>query len=221
VSPRPAEAVIRVGILLVHDHELLADAVGVALGLDPEIRIVAVETEPEAGLLRVIAAGPEVIILDSLPLAARLHAEHPESRLIALCAAGDQSVILACIRAGVDACIGMNTSPAMLGEMIKRVHAGEALYEPRALLELLQRPHMTIAAQPRRTASLAQRELEVLTAIAMGLSSAEAADYLCISINTLRTHVKNIIAKLGARSKLDAVLIAIREGRIELPGEAD
>jgi DNA-binding CsgD family transcriptional regulator len=58
--------------------------------------------------------------------------------------------------------------------------------------------------------------MQVLSAIATGMSSAEAANDLGISLSTLRTHLKNIITKLEARSKLDAVLIAIREGRIRL-----
>jgi len=99
---------------------------------------------------------------------------------------------------------------------IKRVHAGELLFDPGPLVQLLVDAPIPVPSVPRRTAKLAERELQVLSAIATGMSSAEAADELGISLSTLRTHLKNIITKLEARSKLDAVLIAIREGRIRL-----
>jgi len=212
---------IRIAILLVDDHELLAHSVAVALGLDPELCVVAIETNPEAGLARVLSHGPDVVIFDRLSVATGLRQEHANSRLLALGAAEDPHVVRQCIRAGVDGCVNMNTSPSALGEMIKRIYHGEAVYETRALLELLRRPHPAIANSPRRTASLAKRELEVLSITAMGLNTAEAADYLGISINTLRTHLKNILAKLNARSKLEAVLVAIREGRIDVPEDSD
>ena len=217
----PAEVIIRVGILLVDDHELLAHSVAVALNLDPEIDVVAIETDPNAGLVRVFLIAPDVVIVDQIALVPRLHEGCPEARVLALGAAVDQELVLACIRAGVDGCVGMRTSPDALGQVIKRIYAGEAVYETRVLVQLLHNPPPGAPSPPRRTANLAKRELEVLTATAMGLNTAEAAAYLGISINTLRTHLKNILAKLEARSKLEAVLIAIREGRIDLPEDPD
>jgi DNA-binding NarL/FixJ family response regulator len=157
------------------------------------------------------------VVLDRLSLVARLRDELPTVRLLALGAAVDQGLVRECIRAGVDGCGNMNTSPSAVGEMIRRIYDGEPVYETRALLELLQTPQPPSVTTPRLTASLAKRELEVLSATAMGLNTAEAADFLGISVNTLRTHLKNILAKLEARSKLEAVLIAIREGRVDLP----
>jgi DNA-binding CsgD family transcriptional regulator len=87
-------------------------------------------------------------------------------------------------------------------------------------MALIQRPHQFSAQAPRKTASLSNRELDVLNVLATGSKTEEAAWQLGISPNTLRTHLKNILVKLEARSKLEAVLIAIREGRIEFPGES-
>jgi DNA-binding NarL/FixJ family response regulator len=126
---------------------------------------------------------------------------------------------LACIRVGAAACISQATSPAALADVVRRVYAGEVVYEQRILLELVQRQSTVAPDRPRRATAVSERELEVLAVLATGASSSEAADRLCISLNTVRTHLKNIMVKLEARSKLEAVMIAIRAGWIELPPE--
>lgn len=213
-------APIRVGILIVNANELLAQSVAVALGLDADLCVVAVGTDDDAGLIRVLASRPDVVIVDGLGTVTHLRDELPTLRLFALSPHVDRDLILDCIRAGVDGCTSMDTSPHDLGQMIRRIHAGEAVYATRLLLELLNPPRSTAVAAPRRTAKLAQREIEVLTMTATGLPTAEAADALGISVHTFRTHLKHILAKLEARSKLEAVLIALREGRIQLPDDA-
>jgi DNA-binding NarL/FixJ family response regulator len=131
--------------------------------------------------------------------------------------ADDPAVVQACIQAGAVACVDGSTSPEMLVDLFKRaLVTDEVLYEPRTLLELILTPPKRSAAQPRRTAKLADRELAVLAEIVRNPHSATVAEHLGITMNTLRTHLKNILAKLDAHSTLDAVLIALREGRVEL-----
>ena len=86
------------------------------------------------------------------------------------------------------------------------------------LLELIQgaQSRASTAASPA-SVSLAPREREVLQAIATGLSPEQVADLLTISIHTVRTHLKNAMAKLNSRSKLEAVMLAIKHGLIDLP----
>jgi DNA-binding NarL/FixJ family response regulator len=203
-----------VGILLVNDRALLASSLAVVLDLDSELEVVAVGSDA-VHAPRILAAGATIVLVDSIPLAADLHARHPGVRLIVLGPSTDD-VILACIRAGAVGCVDTDISPETLISTIKRVRAGEMLFEPSVLVQLLLDTPMRAPSVPRRTARLAERELQVLTAVAAGMTSAEAADHLGISLYTLRTHLKNIITKLEARSKLEAVLIAIREGRIRL-----
>jgi len=191
-----------------------------ALGMDPELQIIAAEGSNDVGLERMLAAAPDIVIVDCVPIVARLREHGPELRVIVLDADGDPDVALASIRTGAFGCVSRNTTPTELADYIKRVHAGELLYETSTLLELVRRSHILTPGSRRRTAKLAERELEVLRLLAFGWSSGEAADQLGITLNTFRTHVKNILAKLEARSKLEAVLIAIREGRISLPPDS-
>lgn len=213
-QPAATEAPIRAGILLVDGQALLARALAVALNLHPGLRVVVVDSEP-AGVRR-LAADLDVILLDSLPLAAQLRAARHDARLVMLGGAGDDGTILACIHTGVAACVDGTASPDVLVETIRRVCAGELVYETAVLVRLLREPTRPVAALPRLTHRLGRRELEVLTTIATGAGSDAAAQQLGISLHTLRTHLKNAIAKLEARSTLEAVLIAVREGAIPL-----
>jgi DNA-binding NarL/FixJ family response regulator len=206
------EPVIRVGILLVKDRVLLASSLAVVLNLAAGLRVVAVGTDP-SHVNRVIAAA-EVVLVDDIPLAAQIHALEPDVRLIVLGSTKDRATLLACIRAGASSWIDKDFLPEQLIDVIQRARAGEILYDPAALVRLLLDPSRRAPGPPQRTATLGERELQVLEVIAAGHSSTRAAEQLGISQHTVRTHIKNIIAKMGARSKLEAVVIAIREGRI-------
>ena len=216
-----SDSPIRVGILLVRSHELLAGAIAVVLELDRDLRVVVVETDARTGLSTIPATQLDVILVDSIPLVPRLRQSQPDLRVIVLGESDDPNVALACVRAGAAGCLDANTTAEMLTDCIKSVHQGHLLYDPDVLVSLLQRPVMPTAAVPKRTARLGNREIEVLQALVQGLTSVQAAEQLGISVHTLRTHTKNIIAKLEARSKLEAVLIALREGRIGMPPAPD
>ena len=212
---------IRVAILLVNSSDLLANAVAVALNVDPGIHVVAVEVDPDVGPVRVAAARAAVALVDTVDLVSRLRVESPRLFVIIL---GDQShpqAIVEAIRGGAAAFLDNRVSTNELAAVVKRVHAGELVYDLDDLLAVVDSPSLPPPSAPRRTARLSDRELAVLDAIATGATSKEAARRLGISLNTLRTHLKNIQVKLEARSKLEAVLIAIREGRIALPPDPD
>ncbi|MGE3268361.1 MAG: LuxR C-terminal-related transcriptional regulator [Chloroflexota bacterium] len=184
------------------------------------LQVVAVESSRRSGLIWIGAAEIDVVLIDNVSLISDFRESGHNVRAIVLGAAGDPEITLASIRAGAAACIGENALPSMLANVIRRVHSGEIVYEQGILLELVLRPTAVPQTGPRRTAKLSDREIEVLKAMATGASSMEAADMLGISLNTVRTHLKNILVKTKARSKLEAVTMAIREGRIELPPES-
>lgn len=211
---------IRLRVLLAPARSLLASSIEMVLGLQPDFAIVAVDPGLASGSHLMLADGAEVVIVDDVSLIAVLLESRPDLKVIVLDAVGDPNTTLASIRAGAAACVSETSSPTTLADVIRRVRAGEAVYEQRILLELVQRLNVTVPMRPRRAATLSEREREVLTALASGASSSEAADRLCISLNTVRTHLKNILVKLEARSKLEAVIIAIREGWIALPPES-
>jgi DNA-binding NarL/FixJ family response regulator len=116
-------------------------------------------------------------------------------------------------------CVTEDFAPSALADAIKRVHAGDVLFTPEVLLDMIQSTQARAGAGAigSSSVSLAPREREVLQAVATGLSPEQVADLLSISIHTVRTHLKNAMAKLNSRSKLEAVMLALKAGLIELP----
>jgi DNA-binding NarL/FixJ family response regulator len=212
-------------VLLVDAHELLARALAVFLGADPELEVVGTLTDPERAVSAVRETRPDVAILsyflmrhDGGHLPALLRAEHPELKMLILTSSLDRDTLAACIEAGAVGCVVKYQAPAELVDAIKRVRAGEVLFPSQALLKLLRLPRQA-PAQPsdRLFQPLAPRELEVLQTLASGLTTEEVAAHLYISPHTVRTHVKNLMIKLQARSKVEAILTGLKEGLIELP----
>jgi DNA-binding NarL/FixJ family response regulator len=213
----PRDDLIRVGIFLGPDRALTASALGIALNLEADLDVCAVAALGLGDDIRASVADVDVALIDDVSLAIRLREEHTGTRAVVLGAPRDADVRLASILAGAAACVSEMSSPAQLAGVIRRVAAGEAVYEQAVLLHLVQTAGLISSSRSQRTATLSEREIEVLAALATGASAQEVALQLMISTNTVRTHLRNIITKVEARSKLEAVIIAIREGRIELP----
>jgi DNA-binding NarL/FixJ family response regulator len=206
-------------VLLADSHQLLAQALATALAADAELEVVGAEPLLTTALLR--RARPDVLVLSYLLMLTHrahlvgLRAEFPGLKIIVLTAALDEETLAACIQSGAVGCVVKHQSPVDLGRTIRAAHAGEVLFSPEMLVRLLRRSPDPGPA-PRPPARLRAREREVLQALAEGLSAAEVAERLVLSPHTVRSHVKTAMRKLGAHSRMEAVMIAAREGAIAL-----
>ena len=220
---RRDHALIRV--LLVDDHQLLTDALARLLSQEPDIEVVAV-----AGTVAEARAATrerlDVALMDyRLPdgtgaeATRAIKARWPSARVIMLTAVRDDETVLDSIQAGADGYLTKDRASEEVVAAVRAVHAGEILL-PRAVLVDLARRVATarseVASRPILE-PLTPRELEVLRALTEGLSSREISDRLSIAPNTLRTHVQNVMGKLGVHSKLEAVTFALRNRLVEPP----
>jgi DNA-binding NarL/FixJ family response regulator len=204
-------------VLIVDDQTMIAESLRRLLDSCEGIAVVGVAGTGADGISLSSRVRPHVALMDScLPdidgvtAAARIRADNPEVRVVILTSpGGDDRVALRAIEAG---CCGFITKDGTIDELLASVraaHAGEALIAPSMLIRLLPRLERDYH---RVGHDLSPREREVLDAMARGLSDKEIADRLTISFNTARKHVQNVIRKLGAHSKLEAVVTAVREG---------
>jgi DNA-binding NarL/FixJ family response regulator len=226
---RPADSASRhrVKVLVVGEHQLLADALAIALGADPDLDVQGSETDPNRASERVRSAQPDVVLLDnstgsgdSAQVVGRLMTDHPHLKIVVLTSSSDdQAELLACVQAGAAGHQTTDHQPTELVESIKRVHAGELVFAPDVLVNLMTRPRSLSAARAPEVATqpLAPRELQVLQTVATGMSTGDAASELGITVHTVRAHLKNAMTKLQAHSKLEAVIFAMKRGLIELP----
>jgi DNA-binding NarL/FixJ family response regulator len=212
-------------VLLVDDQQLLTDSLARLLEGEPDIHVVGVaRTVAE---VKVLARDRmDVVLMDyRLPdgngadATRAIKARWPGARVVMLTAIVDDETILESIQAGAD---GYLTKDRALEEVVQAVRdaaSGETLLPRAVIIDIAQRVINARGRPPDRATvePLTARELEVLRALAEGLSTPEVCTHLDISRNTLRTHVQNIMAKLHVHSKLEAVTAGLRLGIIDPP----
>lgn len=214
----PARPPVRV--LIVDDHEILAASLAQVLDAEPDLLSVGVAGTLERARSLVATTAPDVILLDQrLPdgegVAAieEFRALRPSVQVVILTASAADHVLVAAIEAGAAGFVSKTRGIADVTSAVRSAAAGEAVISPELLARLLPRLHRSGRAAHN---DLTEREREVLGLLAEGLSNAGIAERLTVSIHTVRNHVANLSAKLGAHSKLEALSIAVREGL--LPG---
>jgi DNA-binding NarL/FixJ family response regulator len=212
----------RVRVMLVDDDHLLRSGLRAILSSDDSIEVV---DEAENGRLAVQRARhqrPDVVLmdvrmpdLDGIAATAELLKATPTTKVIILTTFEIDEYILGALRAGASGFLLKRSSPEQLIAAIHTVAEGEALLSPSVTRRLIERvaahPILSRKTDPR-LAELTTREREVLELIAEGLSNAEIAEALIIEASTVKTHVKNVLAKLDVRDRLQAVIFAYESG---------
>ena len=216
-------------VLLVEDHQLLADALAAMLSRESDIEVIGIAgTVAEAKLMS--RERLDVVLMDyRLPdgtgaeATRAIKARWPAARVVMVTALTDDETVLESIQAGADGYLTKDRAAEDVVQAVRAAHAGETLLPRSVIVEIARR---VAAARERGDERhvfepLTPRELEVLRALTEGLSTPEICDQLFIAPNTLRTHVQNIMGKLRVHSKLEAVAFALRHRLVEPPRPED
>lgn len=216
-SPGPQSAA-PIRVLIVDDHQVFGSSLAFVLDSEPDLRVVGVAGTGRAALQVAAAEAADVVLLDQrLPdgdgvdLIERLLALRADMQVVMLTAATSDQVLLSAIEHGAAGFIDKSRSLADVVSAVRSAAAGESLVSPQLLARLLPR------LRRERTsgdAGLTAREQEVLRLLADGLSNADIAARLTLSVHTVRNHVASLSAKLGAHSKLEALAVAVRRGLV-------
>ncbi|QIK67227.1 response regulator transcription factor [Nocardioides sp. HDW12B] len=204
-----------VRVLVVDDHEVLSGSLALVVGAEADMEAVGVARDLAEARRQVVEHQPDVILLDrrlpdgdGIEAIGELRTLSPASKVVVLTASDTDQVLVQAIEAGAS---GFLSKSRGLGEVIGAVRAaaaGEAVISGEMLSRLL--PKLTRSSGP--TVELTPREQDVLELLAEGKSNAAIAADLFVSVHTVRNHVANLSAKLGAHSKLEALSIAVRRG---------
>jgi DNA-binding NarL/FixJ family response regulator len=216
----PSEAPI--GVLVVEDHTMVAEMIASTLARESDIVVKgSVRTAAEAATA-VDADHIDVVLMDyrlpdgdGISAARAIRATHPRTRVVIVTGEDSDHLLTDALKAGCAGYLNKSEGVAMLATAVRGAHAGATAVSPDMLAQV-----MTSAEQARSRAGpdgLSERELEVLRLLAEGLPNGGIADRLFISVNTVRNHTQNILDKLGAHSKLEAVTTAIRAGLVDAP----
>jgi DNA-binding NarL/FixJ family response regulator len=215
----PGEDAPRIRILIVDDHRMVADSLARALGAQADMEVVGVE-ETAAGAERAARRDrPDVVLMDyrlqegdGLAATLAVKAVHPDAQVVMVTSMEGEDIVVAAVEHG---CAGYLLKSSPLPEVLEAVRAvarGESTISPavlRRVLPRLRRDYQRVGA------TLTGREREVLALLADGLANAAIARQLGLSVNTVRNHVQNVLMKLNAHSKLEAVAVASREGLLD------
>lgn len=215
---------IKIGIC--DDDQLIRAGLRMIIDQEPDFEVVA-EAGTGAEAIDLVTAHPidvmlmdiRMPVMDGIEATRRIVATTEGPRVIILTTFELDEYVFAALSAGASGFLLKRTPPEQLIEAIRVVAAGEALLAPsvtRRLIEAFTRqaPVRGDPAQSERLSALTPRELEVLTGIGRGLSNQELAEELFIADNTVKTHVKRVFTKIGARDRAQAVVIAYQAGLV-------
>jgi DNA-binding NarL/FixJ family response regulator len=212
ISVRPEETT-PVNVVIVDDHVALRRGMELLLRRAGH-HIVGTADDAETGEALILRRRPDVALVDlALPgksgaeLTRSLVQSAPEQRVILYTGAADERQLLDALDAGAAGFALKSGDPEELEQAIRTVAAGGDYLDPR-LTPLLAR------SANGRTRTLSPREREILGLLSQGLSGEEAAQQLYLSSETVRTHVRNAMQKLGAATRAHAVALALQRGEI-------
>ncbi|MEU1212545.1 response regulator transcription factor [Streptomyces sp. NPDC005790] len=208
-----------VRILLVEDHDMVAEAMCLALERSPDLQIVGRAASVASALSDARRCEPDVVLMDrrlpdgdGVTAIADMLALVPDVRVLILAGEGSGSVAARVAETGGAGLILKARGLSELEDAVRRVAAGEMVFSQDLLGDVLER---LTGRAPGLGANLTPREREALHLLGEGHTTAEISDELGVALNTGRNHVQRILEKLGARSQLEAVTIARREGLLK------
>jgi DNA-binding NarL/FixJ family response regulator len=212
-------AVAPIRLVLVEDHDMVAEAIGMALGHAPGIEVVARSGSIAGAVTDARRWRPDVVVLDrrlpdgdGISAIGTISAAAPEARVLVLTGEASASVAVRVVEAGGAGLVEKSSGLQELESAVREVAAGGVVFAPGLLPGVLDRltgRTWTVGA------ALTGRERETLLLLAEGVSTDQISERLGVARNTARNHVQRVLEKLGARSKLEAVAIARREGLLD------
>ncbi|WP_441247177.1 response regulator [Kitasatospora sp. McL0602] len=225
-SPATSPADTPVTLLIADDDEVTRSGLRTLLAAQPGIAVVGeaadgVEAVEQARLLR-----PDVVLMDvrmprcnGIEATRQLLAEQAgPPKVVVITTFENDGYVTAALSAGASGFVLKRRPVREIAEAVRVVAAGEAILFPAALRRMVSaRPLGSAEALP--SAALTGREEEVLRLVATGLSNPEIAESLTVSLETVKTHVGNVLTKLGAQNRTHAVVIAYESGLV-VPGVA-
>lgn len=211
-----------VRILLADGHSLFREALSTALTAEPDFHVVGEARDGLEAVAEAARTEPQVAVLDAdLPncdgvrAAGLIRDRLPDCRIVLVAAEEDPDVLAMAVEAGASGYLTKASPLTELVDAIRSVHRGDTLVPSRmlgSLLERLIRRRQEHDEALRRLSRLTAREREVLRLLAQGGDNDSIAQVLVISPQTARTHIQNVLVKLGVHSRLEAAALAIQNG---------
>jgi DNA-binding NarL/FixJ family response regulator len=199
-------------VLIVDDHSVVRRGLRTFLDVQDDIEVVGEAAGGDECLAAAASLAPDVILLDlmmpgrsGVDTLRALRADGVPARVLVVTSFTDPGTVVPAVRAGANGVVYKDIEPRDLANAIRSVHAGHVLLPPDVASALLRQ-------DPDRLGALTPREREVLAELARGRSNREIAKALSLAEKTVKTHVSNVLMKLGVSDRTQAALLAARHG---------
>ena len=213
-------------ILLVDDHDLFRKGLAALLALHADVQVVGEAGDGVEAVQCARETQPDIILMDinmpkcnGLEIIKTIKHEMPLVRVVMLTVSDSDRDLFAAIRNGADGYLLKNLKPDRLFEMLEGMRHGEwplsDSLTTKVLGELRQRERPAAAALAVRD-GLTARDIQVLECVARGATNREIAETLCITENTVKIHLHNILEKLHVENRIQAAMYAVREGLVSI-----
>ena len=201
-------------VLIVDDHQLVRDGLKLLLSTFDEVEVVGIAMDGEQAIDRCRQLLPDVVLMDCVmprldgpDATARILAERPQIKIIALTSFVEDDLVQRAIGAGATGYLLKNVSPKQLAAAIKEAHLGRPTIDAEAAQVLIQ-----VSQQPKPLGhDLTERESEVLALLVEGKTNKEIAQELSLSPTTVRDYVSSILGKLGVSNRTEAAALAVQK----------
>ncbi len=213
-------------VVIADHHQSFADALKTVIDLERGVVVTGVVNDGRSAVEIVGDTHPDIVIMDDempemdgIAATREIAQRYPGSRVLVLSAEdGDEIVMARAVEAGAYGYLSKSRPVSEIMRAVRAAHSGEQLIDPAVMkqaLRMLRRRRAEDAAIKTRVMRLTNRETQILQGMADGMSPEAIAEDLGISRHTFRTHVQNILTKLGVHSKLEALAQAIRYGKVK------
>jgi NarL family two-component system response regulator LiaR len=214
----------KIRVLICDDHAIVRQGLQTFLELQDDIEVVGIAADGEEATDRAAVTRPDVVLMDlvmprvdGIEAIRRIRAADSGARIIVLTSFADDDKVFPAIKAGAMGYLMKDVSPHELARAIRMAREGESILHPDIARKLMTEVRGETPA-PEGAAELARltgREREVLVCIARGRANKEIAQDLTLSEKTVKTHVSNILSKLGLADRTQAALFAVRQHLVE------
>lgn len=206
-------------VLLVDDHEMVRLGVSTYLSIQADIEVVGEASDGDEGVSKALALRPDVILMDlvmdkmdGITATKEILAQWPQAKILIVTSYIDDEKVFPAIQAGASGYLLKTSSAQEIAEAIRKTINGERVIEEEVSEKIQNQDY---ADQFFLYEELTNREKEVLDLIAQGKSNQEIAEDLFITLKTVKTHVSNILAKLGVEDRTQAAIYAFKHGLVK------
>lgn len=215
-----------IDVLIADDHAIVRRGLRTLIAGEPDMKVAGEASDGYEVVARARDLDPDVILLDlvmpgqsGLEALSQIKTENPKARVLVLTSFGDNDRVFSAIRAGAAGYLLKDASPEQLLQAIHDVHSGESHLHPTIALKMLREldnPNLNAGNVSLTDDPLTEREVEVLSLVAQGLSNQDISHKLTISERTVGNHIGAILRKLHLANRTQAALYALKRGLVDI-----